>query len=142
MQNPPWQILNVNDTGYILEMTGLVFDIIHEISNSLNFTYKITISNNSAINYNKTFYIPKPLTSDIPDSIISMIRRKEIAMTAAVYTVTPKGKEIINFTMPIETQIYTFLVARPKELSRALLFMSPFKGYVSTIFTQKLLFSE
>lgn len=113
-----------------MEMRGLVFDIIHEISKSLNFTYKISITNNTGINYNQTYDLPQGLTSAIPDSVINMIRRKEIAMTASVYTVTSKGKEVINFTMPIDTQTYTFLVARPKELSRALLFMSPFKGYV------------
>lgn len=122
----------MNETGYLLETSGLVFDIIHELSKSLNFTYKIFV-NNVTVNYNETYDNPATLTSRIPDSLINMIRSKEIAISACVFTVTTKGKEVINFTMPISTQIYTFLVSRPRELSRALLFMSPFTGSVSTL---------
>lgn len=60
-----------------------------------------------------------------------MVHNKSVAMGACAFTVTEQNKKIINFTNPISIQSYTFLVARPRELSRALLFISPFRGNVS-----------
>lgn len=122
----------MNASGHLIEMKGLVFDIIHELSRSLNFTYTVLISERKS---NTSVYseddMAESLTSSIPEAVTNMVQRKMIAISACAFTITPKAKEIINFTMPISTQTYTFLVARPKELSRALLFMSPFSGYVS-----------
>lgn len=141
MQNPPWQILTTNDTGQLIEAKGLVFDIIEELSKSLNFTFKI-ITPSDLKTSNETREDFDGLTSAIPDLVVEMMRRKTIAITAAAYTITSKGKEVINFTSPISTQFYSMMVARPKELSKALLFMSPFSGYVCYCLIQLNFFRE
>lgn len=61
-----------------------------------------------------------------------MVTSKTVAIAACGFTITEKEKLYINFTAPISTQTYTFIAARPKELSRALLFMSPFTKDVNT----------
>lgn len=72
------------------------------------------------------FGVTNVVTNKIPESVIDMIRTKTVAFAACAFTVTEQEKMYINFTEPVSTQSYTFLVARPRELSRALLFMSPF----------------
>lgn len=54
-------------------------------------------------------------------------------MGACAFTVTEQNKKIINFTDAISIQPYTLLAARPRELSRALLFISPFGGDVRNL---------
>ncbi len=38
LKYPPWQILKINEFGQIEKYSGLVFEILNELSNSLNFT--------------------------------------------------------------------------------------------------------
>ncbi|ENN79417.1 hypothetical protein D910_01947, partial [Dendroctonus ponderosae] len=57
-----------------------------------------------------------------------MVHNKSAALGACAFTVTEENQRVINFTDPISIQAYTFLAARPRELSRALLFISPFRG--------------
>jgi hypothetical protein len=52
-------------------------------------------------------------------------------LAAGAFTVTPKRKTLIKFTMPISIQTSTLLTARPGEVSRALIFMAPFSYDVS-----------
>lgn len=131
-QNPPWQIAKVNASGHVIEYNGLVFDILREISRKLNFTFVVTTLNDPeyTLKINNTvrekIEIAEISTNKIPDSIIGMINSKSAAIGACAFTVNNKGKDYVNYTSPINTQIYTFIVARPKVLSRALLFMSPF----------------
>ncbi|XP_018576793.1 ionotropic receptor 93a isoform X2 [Anoplophora glabripennis] len=130
--NPPWQILKINESGEVTEYTGLVFDIIKELSNNLNFTFTVEVVNKTVIKNssvgNNSLEITNIATNSIPTEFIDMIRNKSVAFGACAFTVTEDNKHLINFTSPISIQTYTFLVARPKELSRALLFISPFTG--------------
>ncbi|KAJ8961600.1 hypothetical protein NQ314_005917, partial [Rhamnusium bicolor] len=131
--NPPWQILKTNESGDVTEYKGLVFDIIKELSNNLNFTFTVEIVNKTTMNNttgNTSLEITNIATNNIPSEFIDMIRNKTVALGAGAFTITEENKEVINFTNAISTQTYTFLVARPKELSRALLFISPFTGDV------------
>lgn len=66
------------------------------------------------------------------ERMIQEVRQKEVFLGAGAFIITAERKRIINFTTPIGIEPYTFLVARPQELSRALLFLSPFAGDVST----------
>lgn len=142
LQNPPWQMIKTNKSGHVVEFSGLVFDIITELANNLNFTYVVhnidphftytshhNQSNLTAIN--NTMDIIDITTYEIPTSIMDMILNKSVALGACGFTITEENKKHINFTIPISTETYTFLVARPRELSRALLFISPFTGDVS-----------
>lgn len=62
----------------------------------------------------------------MPVEIIDMIREKKVLLAACAYTVNDRGREAINFTLPIFIQTYSFLTAKPGQLSRALLFTAPF----------------
>lgn len=141
-QNPPWQIIKLNENK--TEYSGLVFDIIKELSRILNFTYTVSVvkvgqganklqfsRNTSRADISED--ITTLVTNTIPESIIDMVTTKTVAMAACGFTVTEKEKLYINFTVPVSTQSYTFLAARPRELSRALLFMSPFTKDVSKL---------
>lgn len=62
----------------------------------------------------------------MPLQIIDMVVEKRVLFAACAYTVNSFGKGKINFTLPIFMQTYSFLTAKPSQLSRALLFTAPF----------------
>lgn len=73
-------------------------------------------------------------TREIPSEIIDMIRKKRVLLAACAYTVNDHGRGEINFTLPIFIQTYSFLTAKPGQLSRALLFTAPFaKEVICTV---------
>ncbi|XP_044740653.1 ionotropic receptor 93a [Chrysoperla carnea] len=135
--NPPWQVLKLNETGSVVEYSGVIFHIIEEISKKLNFTFTIVFPDGHRIGLaaNET-YNPSTIKGINIDNarrivnesnrIIEVLRKRSVLMAACAVTVNNQRKHIINYTMPISTETYTFLVSRPKELSRALLFLSPF----------------
>lgn len=135
MQNPPWQILKVNQSGDVIEYGGLIFDIMKQLSTTLNFTMKIEIIKrwNADLNFTQTTYndTGSVLTNEIPDTLLELVKNRSVAFAACAVSITSNLKHHINYTIPISTQSYNLLVARPRELSRALLFISPFTGDVS-----------
>lgn len=65
-------------------------------------------------------------TRKVPKEVIDLVREREVLLGACAITVNENKKDAINFTVPIFVQTYSFLTSRPKQLSRALLFASPF----------------
>ena len=63
--------------------------------------------------------------------MVEMLRLGQVEFAAAGFTVTPDRMAVVNFSMAIDTQPYTFMFARPKQLSRALLFIQPYTPSVS-----------
>ncbi|KAI2474042.1 ionotropic receptor 93a [Diabrotica virgifera virgifera] len=126
--NPPWQILKFNSSGDVIEYSGLIFDVIFELSRNLNFTFRLEIVNKTDTgSSNSTSYdTNNDLTNKVPKILVDLIKNKTVALGACAVTVTDDMKLMVNFTRPITILTYTFLVSRPKELSRALLFISPF----------------
>lgn len=122
----------------------MVFDVVKELSRNLNFTYTIQVlsENKAIVNGSNLLEFVDLVTNKIPDTIIQAVKSKSVAMAACGFTVTSKAKTLVNFTIPISTQSYSFIVARPRELSRALLFMSPFTVNVSFTNRLKDLFSK
>ncbi|CAH0719845.1 unnamed protein product, partial [Brenthis ino] len=57
---------------------------------------------------------------------LSAIAKGRAALAAAAFTVLSDRNPGINYTTPVSTQTYSFMIARPRELSRALLFLLPF----------------
>ncbi|KAK7084680.1 hypothetical protein SK128_009075 [Halocaridina rubra] len=49
-----------------------------------------------------------------------------VILGVAAFTVSAPRMKVVNFTNAIDLQPYTFMIARPKELSRVMLFMEPF----------------
>jgi len=62
-----------------------------------------------------------------------MVVAKKVLFAACAYTVNNYGRGEINFTLPIFMQTYSFLTAKPGQLSRALLFTAPFAKEVKFI---------
>ncbi|KAH9631676.1 hypothetical protein HF086_014677, partial [Spodoptera exigua] len=90
--NPPWTILQRNESGAIVKYGGLIFDIIHQLAINKNFTVKVILAS----------VLKKELSNDTTTDVS------------------------VNYTIPVSIQSYAFLIARPRELSRALLFLLPF----------------
>ncbi|CAH1286826.1 unnamed protein product [Chrysodeixis includens] len=123
--NPPWTILQRNESGAIVKYSGLIFDIINQLAKNKNFTIKVILPS----------IIKKDLTNDtLSDAMLSMDAKLAIsavvkgqgAIAAAAFTVLADHTPGINYTMPVSIQSYSFMIARPRELSRALLFLLPF----------------
>nr|XP_012227959.1 PREDICTED: uncharacterized protein LOC105675403 isoform X2 [Linepithema humile] len=128
--NPPWQTISLTNTGE-KEYGGLVFDVIRYLGKKLNFTYTVHSprSNRTVKFIRNESDIEVVLTSTtrkIPPEIVDMVAEKKVLLAACAYTVNDRGRGKINFTLPIFMQTYSFLTAKPGQLSRALLFTAPF----------------
>ncbi|KAL0269534.1 UNVERIFIED_CONTAM: hypothetical protein PYX00_007235 [Menopon gallinae] len=131
---PPWQIIKYNESGHVTAFKGLVFEIIDELANSLNFSYSVIYPTSERSRYGldererEGGNQSSTVLSVNWEKMIAVVREKQVFMGAGAFIVTEDRKRLINFTVPIGIEPYTFMVARPQELSRALLFLSPFTG--------------
>ena len=66
------------------------------------------------------------LTTDIPSEVLSLLAEDRIILGAVASTINERYKRLINFSVPISIQPYSFIVAKPKEISRIYLFTAPF----------------
>ncbi|XP_026674967.1 ionotropic receptor 93a [Ceratina calcarata] len=136
--NPPWQIISVSKTGQ-KSYDGLIFDVLNHLGKKLNFTYTViapdvtTSQTSKSLNSSRFAKLGEKVeqmtmsdTRTLPQEVIDLVREKNVLLAACAYTVNDHGKSAINFTVPIFVQTYSFLSAKPKQLSRALLFASPF----------------
>ncbi|XP_049872906.1 ionotropic receptor 93a [Pectinophora gossypiella] len=124
--NPPWTILQTNETGAIVNYSGLIFDIVNQLAKNKNFTIKILLPGNV-----KHDFVNNDTSKDMMHSHSAMltlqaVSRGQAAIGAAPFTVLPDPMPGINYTLSVSTQPYSFMVARPRELSRAMLFLLPF----------------
>ncbi|XP_053604949.1 ionotropic receptor 93a [Plodia interpunctella] len=123
--NPPWSILQVNESGMVSSYAGLMFDIVEQLAKNKNFTIKILLPGNVKHDFSNDS------SSDSMHSrsamlAVSAIAKGQAALAASSFTVLPNPIPGINYTMAVSTQPYAFIIARPRELSRALLFLLPF----------------
>ncbi|KOC62658.1 Glutamate receptor delta-2 subunit [Habropoda laboriosa] len=134
--NPPWQISTVSEIGE-KSYEGLVFDVVRYLSKKLNFTYTVIAPevSRTARSWNTSRFaklgekiddMTMSNTRKIPREVIDLVLEKKVLLAACAYTVNEYAKGTINFTVPIFVQTYSFLTSRPRQLSRALLFASPF----------------
>ncbi|KYN41871.1 Glutamate receptor delta-2 subunit [Trachymyrmex septentrionalis] len=127
--NPPWQTVSLTNSGK-KEYGGLLFDVVKYLGKKLNFTYNVLSPaiNRTKFTRNATAanVVLTSTTREMPSQIIDMILEKKVLLAACAYTVNDHGKKQINFTLPIFIQTYSFLTAKPGQLSRALLFTAPF----------------
>lgn len=73
-------------------------------------------------------------TKKVPLEIIDLVRQKKVLLAACALTVNECGNTTFNYTVPIFVQTYSFLTAKPSQLSRVLLFASPFTKEVRNSF--------
>ncbi|XP_013173619.1 PREDICTED: glutamate receptor ionotropic, delta-1 isoform X1 [Papilio xuthus] len=123
--NPPWTILQTNESGAIINYGGLIFDIVKQLARNKNFTIRLLLANNFKKNYYNSTTIDK-IHSQNGMLAISAVAKGQAALGAAAFTILPDVTSGINYTLAVSTQPYAFLIARPRELSRAMLFLLPF----------------
>ena len=58
--------------------------------------------------------------------MIRQVKDKEVMLAAAAFAISYERMEAVNFTSAIDLQPYAFMYRRPKEVSRAVLFVDPF----------------
>ena len=63
--------------------------------------------------------------------MINLIKNKEVMAGVGAFVISRERSQVINYTNPMDIVGYTYMYDRPKELSRALLFVRPFKKIVS-----------
>ncbi|XP_058800210.1 ionotropic receptor 93a [Phymastichus coffea] len=153
--NPPWQILSLSNTDQ-LEFGGLVFNILDYLSLKLNFTYTMQLPSDNDVlrksqhdNNNNTIKSKKTVKFDeneaaisvarkVPAELIELVRDARVFLAAAAVTIGENTRNI-NYTYMIAQQTYSLLSAKPKLLSRALLFMAPFTSETWACLTSTLL---
>ncbi|XP_037875093.2 ionotropic receptor 93a [Bombyx mori] len=121
--NPPWTFLQANESGAIVKYSGLMFDIVNQLAKNKNFTIKIMLPSHVKHEFSNETDM---MHSQSARLTIAAIAKGHAALAAAPFTVLPGPNQGINYTIPVSTQPHTFIVARPRELSRALLFLLPF----------------
>ncbi|XP_041673704.1 ionotropic receptor 93a [Drosophila eugracilis] len=134
IHNPPWQILTKNSHGVIVKHSGIVMEIIKELSRALNFsyylheasTYKEDYSLSSSTNTNESDELAGSMTFQIPYRVVEMVQGNQFFIAAVAATVEDPDQKPFNYTLPISVQKYSFITRRPDEVSRIYLFTAPF----------------
>ncbi|KAJ0183472.1 hypothetical protein K1T71_001448 [Dendrolimus kikuchii] len=122
--NPPWTILKTNESGAVVSYSGLVFDIVNQLAKNKNFTIRIVLPAN--VKYEFSNSSVDMMHSESAMLTLAAVAKRQAALAAASFTVLADPMPGINYTIAISTQSYSFLIVRPRELSRALLFLLPF----------------
>ena len=58
--------------------------------------------------------------------MIRQVVDKEVMLAAAAFAISHERMQVVNFTSAFDLQPYAFMYRRPKEVSRAVLFIDPF----------------
>ncbi|XP_075975117.1 ionotropic receptor 93a [Anticarsia gemmatalis] len=124
--NPPWTILQRNESGAIVKYSGLIFDIIDQLAKNKNFTIKVILPSAVKQDFSNETTAGETMHSQNAKLTMAAVAKGQAALAAASFTVLSDPMPGINYTMPVSIQAYSFMIARPRELSRALLFLLPF----------------
>lgn len=119
---PPWNILKRDGSGKVVEASGLIFSMLNEIGRRLNYTYKVVSPSDESFGIKQS--------NGQWNGIVGQLQRNEVTLGATALVMSNERMEVINFTLPIDLEPYTFMFRRPQELSRALLFVDPFTPLV------------
>ncbi|XP_017477570.1 PREDICTED: uncharacterized protein LOC108367467 [Rhagoletis zephyria] len=135
VHSPPWQILERDNRGDIVKHSGIVIEILKEMSRMLNFSYNLQEIKVTAIDLvaddvqqvgNITDDLLGSLTFNIPHQVIETMQSSRYFMAALAATIDEPEKKSFNYTVPISVQPYTFISRQPDEVSRIYLFTAPF----------------
>lgn len=118
---PPWMEFQKDSRGNVVRYSGLMFALVDEIGKKLNFTYVVVppADGKWGLKENGQW-----------NGMIKQVMDKEVMFAAAGFAVSTERLQVVNFTKSIDVQPYTFMYRRPTELSRAVLFIDPFKPIV------------
>jgi len=123
IQYYPWTILEKDSMGDVVSTSGLVFAMLDEIASTLNFTYSVLPPDDNSFGFKKK-------GSNEYDGMVGQLINQDVFMAAAPLTISADRQLYVNFSAPFDLQPYTFMHARPKESSKAMLFVDPFTPLV------------
>ncbi|XP_070072674.1 ionotropic receptor 93a, partial [Drosophila takahashii] len=134
VHNPPWQVLTKNRHGVIVKHSGIVMEIIKELSRALNFSYYLHEAStlredymlSSSTNSNESDELVGSMTFRIPYRVVEMVQGNQFFIAAVAATVEDPDQKPFNYTLPISVQKYSFITRKPDEVSRIYLFTAPF----------------
>lgn len=121
LEYSPWMQFVRDDKGNVVGTSGLIFTLLNEISKKLNFTYIVKEPADGlwGLKVNGEW-----------NGLIKQVMDGDVLMAAAAFAVSHERQQVVNFTIPLDLQPYTFMYRRPTTLSRAVLFIDPFTPLV------------
>ncbi|XP_054747886.1 ionotropic receptor 93a isoform X1 [Anastrepha obliqua] len=139
VHSPPWQILEHDSSGKIVRHSGIVMEILKEMSRMLNFSYNLHEIKVTAVDLagedaqqigNVTDDLLGSLTFNIPYRVIEVMQSSNFFMAALAATIDEPDKKSFNYTIPISVQTYALISRQPDEVSRIYLFTAPFTAEI------------
>lgn len=121
LEYSPWMQFVRDDKGNVVGYTGLIFTLLDEIALKLNFTYVVKQPKDGLWGLQKDGQW---------NGMIKQVMDKEVMMAAAAFSISHERQQVVNFSMPLDLQPYTFMYRRPEAQSRAVLFIDPFTPLV------------
>ena len=119
-QYAPWMTY-VHDTKGKVKYSGLIFALLDMIGTRLNFTYIVKEPADGLWGTNE---------DGEWNGMVKQLIDREVLIAAASFAVSQERQQVVNFTSSIDLQPYSFLYRRPKEISRAGIFIKPFTPFV------------
>ena len=111
----------VHDTKGKVKYSGLIFALLDMIGTRLNFTYIVKEPADGLWGTNE---------DGEWNGMVKQLIDSEVLIAAASFAVSQERQQVVNFTSSIDLQPYSFLYIRPKEISRAGIFIKPFTPFV------------
>lgn len=121
LEYDPWMKFIRDDDGNVVKYSGLIFQLLDEVSYKLNFTYMVRQPADGQWGIKE---------GGGWNGMIRQVMDKEVMLGAAAFTVSHERIQVVNFTVPIDVQPYTFMYRRPTQISRAGLFFAAFTPMV------------
>ncbi|CAG0900474.1 unnamed protein product, partial [Darwinula stevensoni] len=135
---PPWQIYIRDKNGAVIDYSGLMFELMDELARKLNFSYIVYTpsdgTNTGVVNMvqsGEAFLGAAAMVATVPFlSRSSLFVLHNNFLFGSLQVISDDRLKQVAFTATIDIQSYSFMYSRPKELSRALIFIEPFTPFV------------
>ena len=111
----------VQDSKGNVKYSGLIFALLDMIGTRLNFTYIVKEPADGLWGTN---------ADGEWNGMVKQLIDSEVLIAAASFAVSQERQQVVNFTSSIDLQPYSFMYRRPKEISRAGIFIKPFTPFV------------
>jgi len=121
LEYSPWMQFQRDNKGNVVGYSGLIFTLLDEIAKKLNFTYVVKVPSDGLWGLKK---------GGEWNGLIKQVMDGDVVLAAAAFAISHERQQVVNFTMPLDLQPYTFMYRRPAPLSRAVLFIDPFTPLV------------
>ena len=111
-----------DDNGKFIKYSGVIFELLNQISHKLNFTYSVHEPPDGLYGNEQS--------DGSYNGMIKQVMNKEVMLGAAAFATTLDRMKVVNFTQALDLHPYAFMYRRPRQLSRTVLFIDPFTPLV------------